>query len=293
MNLSQGDFRAIFDAVSDAILIHDAATGEILEVNRGMCEMFRYTPEEARQLKVTALCGGGPGSQLEPALSLLAKAAAGNPQVFEWQARARAGRVFWVEVHLKPIRLEGRDRVLAVLRDIDQRKRAEEALQTQTRVLESMSEGVTVTDADGKIIYSNPAFDAMFGYQPGELIGQHGSVLNDFSGSEGLRFAQEMVQQLRTKRVLSGEVRNRKKDGTTFYTQARISALEIAGKKCWVAVQEDITERQQVEEALRQSEASYRIVTEGSLAGVYLMQDGKFRYVNPVLAQAFGYTPMN
>ncbi len=291
MNLSQGDCRAIFDAVSDAILIHDAATGEILEVNRGMCEMFGYTPEEARQLKVTALCGGEAGSQPESALSLLAKAAAGNPQVFAWQARDRAGRVFWVEVDLKPIRLEGRDRVLAVLRDIDQRKRAEEALQTQTRVLESMAEGVTVTDADGKIIYANPAFDAMFGYQPGELIGQHGSVLNDFSGAEGRRLAQEMVEQLRTKGVLSGEVRNRRKDGTTFYTHARISALEIAGKKCWVAVQEDITERQQVEEALRQSEASYRIVTEGSLAGVYLIQDDKFRYVNPMLAQAFGYTP--
>ncbi len=291
MNLSQGDCRAIFDAVSDAILIHDAATGEILEVNRGMCEMFGYTPEEARQLKVTALCGGEAGSQPEPALSLLAKAAAGNPQVFAWQARDRAGRVFWVEVHLKPIRLEGRDRVLAVLRDIDQRKRAEEALQTQTRVLESMSEGVTVTDADGKIIYSNPAFDAMFGYQPGELMGQPASRLNDFSASEGLKFARDMVEQLRTKRILSGEVRNRKKDGTKFYTQARISALEIAGKKCWVAVQEDITERQQVEEALRQSEASYRIVTEGSLAGVYLIQDDKFRYVNPMLAQAFGYTP--
>ena len=46
-----------------------------------------------------------------------------------------------------------------------------------------------------------------------------------------------------------------------------------------------------MEEALRQSEASYRIVTEGSLSGVYVIQDGKFRYVNPMLAQAFGYTP--
>ena len=127
MNISQADCRAIFDAVSDAILIHEVATGEILEVNRGMCEMFGYTPEEARQLKVTALCGGEPGSQLEPALSLLAKAAAGSPQVFEWQARDRAGRVFWVEVHLKPIRFGGRDRVLAVLRDIDRRKQAENA----------------------------------------------------------------------------------------------------------------------------------------------------------------------
>ena len=63
MNISQADCRAIFDAMSDAILIHEVTTGEILEVNRGMCEMFGYTPEEARQLKVTALCGGGPGSQ--------------------------------------------------------------------------------------------------------------------------------------------------------------------------------------------------------------------------------------
>ena len=109
----------------------------------------------------------------------------------------------------------------------------------------------------------------MFGYQPGELIGQSASRLNDFSATEGLRFAQEMVEQLKTKGVLSGEVRNRRKDGTLFYTQVRISALEIAGKQYWVTVQEDITERRQVEAALRQSEASYRIVTEGSLAGVY------------------------
>jgi PAS domain S-box-containing protein len=125
MNMSQADCGAIFDAVSDAILIHDVTTGEILEVNRGMCSMFGYSPEEARQLKVTALCGDGSGSQLEPFKSWLAQVAARGPQVFEWQARDRAGRVFWVEVHLKPIRLEGRDRVLAVLRDIDQRKRAE------------------------------------------------------------------------------------------------------------------------------------------------------------------------
>jgi PAS domain S-box-containing protein len=542
MNLSQVDCRAIFDAVSDAILIHDVATGEILEVNRGMCEMFGYTPEEARQLKVTALGGGESGWQPESAWGAPATAAAGSPQVFAWRARDRAGRVFWVEAHLKPLRLAGCDCILAVLRDIDQRKRAEEALQesetryrvategslagvyvlqddglvyvnptmaqtfgyrpeeimaggiapkdlihpedlplvqenirrrlsgeleaahytfrglhrdgsvihyesfgraveyqgrpaivgtllditdkvraeeefqeqknlvnlvfsaspdflilkdrdlvyravnpafcfmlgkseeeiigktdydlfpgreaaryrdddrkvmatgvslvqdeyatgkggarwfqviktpvtdeqgnpsgvicsvrdiserkqaeeavlTQTRVLESMAEGVTVTDADGKIIYSNPAFDAMFGYQPGELIGQPASRLNDFSASEGLRFAEAMVEQLRTKRIMSGEVRNRKKDGTKFYTRARLSALEIAGKQCWVAVQEDITERKQVEDALRQSEASYRIVTEGSLAGVYLIQDDKFRYVNPVLAEAFGYRP--
>ncbi len=131
----------------------------------------------------------------------------------------------------------------------------------------------------------------MFGYQPGELIGQHVSVLNDGSAEERIILANSIMEQLRTHGIWTGEVRNRRKDGTPFYTHARVSALEIAGKKCWIAVQEDITERRQVEAALRQSEASYRIVTEGSLAGVYVIQDGKFRYVNPMLAQAFGYTP--
>jgi PAS domain S-box-containing protein len=292
--VSPADCRAIFDAVSDAILIHDAQTGAILDVNQGMCEMFGYTPEEARQLSVMALGGGEAEPQAEYLRNLLAKAAAGSPQVFEWQARDRGGRVFWVEVHLKPVRLNGGDLILAMLRDIDQRKQAEEALQTQTRVLESMAEGVTVTDGDGRIIYANPAFDAMFGYQPGELIGQHVSVLNDFSTSESVRFAQAMVGQLQTKGFSSGEVRNRKKDGTRFYTQARISALEISGKTCWILVQEDITERKQFEDALRQSEAKYRTLVEQIPAITYIIslaEKVNLRYVSPQIETLLGFSP--
>src|SRR5512135_977889 len=100
MEISRADCRAIFNALDDAILIHDGATGEIIDVNRGMCEMFGYTPEEARQLNVTALDGRDSGGPPESAQSLLAKLSLGCPQVFEWQARDRAGRVFWVEVHL-------------------------------------------------------------------------------------------------------------------------------------------------------------------------------------------------
>ena len=154
-----------------------------------------------------------------------------------------------------------------------------------------MAEGVTVTDEDGFIMYTNPAFDAMFGYQSGELFGQDVTVLNDYPGEEWASLTRNIIEALETTGFWAGEIRNRRKDGTPFYSYARVSVLEIAGKQCWIGVQEDITERRQVEEALRQSEASYRVVTEGSLAGVYVIQDGKFRYVNPVLAQAFGYTP--
>ena len=61
MKVSQTDCRAIFDAVSDAILVHEVATGEILEVNQRMCEMFGYTPEEARGLKLRPDATASPG----------------------------------------------------------------------------------------------------------------------------------------------------------------------------------------------------------------------------------------
>ena len=53
----------------------------------------------------------------------------------------------------------------------------------------------------------------------------------------------------------------------------------------------DIERRKQAENALKESESRYRVVTEGSLAGVYVFQDGGFAYVNPTLAQIFGYQP--
>jgi len=58
-----------------------------------------------------------------------------------------------------------------------------------------------------------------------------------------------------------------------------------------VGVARDIRERKRAEEALRESEARFRMATEEALAGVYIIQDGKFQYVNPALARIFGYTP--
>jgi len=62
--------------------------------------------------------------------------------------------------------------------DITERKRVEEALKTRARILENMVEGVNVSDKNGIIFFTNPAFDAMFGYERGELIGKHVSILN-------------------------------------------------------------------------------------------------------------------
>jgi PAS domain S-box-containing protein len=132
--------------------------------------------------------------------------------------------------------------------DITERKRAEMALRTHSRVLEHMVEGVNVSEAHGDILYTNPAFDAMFGYDPGELIGRNVTLLNALSPEQNASVLAEVMQQLRSQGHWIGEFKNRKKDGSIFITSARISALKLSGKDYWISVQQDITGRKQAEE---------------------------------------------
>ncbi|HKQ04520.1 MAG TPA: sigma 54-interacting transcriptional regulator [Blastocatellia bacterium] len=126
---SEVNYREIFHGVDAAIFIHDTETAEIIAVNQRMCEMFGVTEEEAIQYSAEVLSAGEPPYTEEAAKELIRKAGAGEPQHFEWPARHKSGREFWVEASLKHIVLEGKDRVLSVLHDITDRKRAEAALQ--------------------------------------------------------------------------------------------------------------------------------------------------------------------
>lgn len=143
--------------------------------------------------------------------------------------------------------------VATQLGELIQHKRIQEVLKTQARVLESMVEGVNMCDENGFIFFTNAAFDAMFGYERGVLIGQQISVLNANSPEENALLLAQINQQLQSQGSWFGEFKNCKKDGTSFITYARISALEISSKKYWICVREDITERKSSEEELRES----------------------------------------
>ena len=127
-----------------------------------------------------------------------------------------------------------------------------DGFQMQALVLDSMTDGVSVSNEDGYILYTNAAEDRMFGYDAGELVGRHLTELNAYSTEDNRRIVGQVLDDLKTKRAWRGEWRNRKKDGTEFVTFARITAIELGGKQCWVCVHEDITEREHQDEELRQ-----------------------------------------
>ncbi|MEE9152259.1 MAG: DUF835 domain-containing protein [Thermoplasmata archaeon] len=149
---------------------------------------------------------------------------------------------------------------------ITERKNAEEKLRLNKQMLDHMAEGVTLIRSDnGIIIYTNPAFNKMFGYGPGEMVGKHVSVVNAPTDKSPEETANKIMSILNESRELVIELENIRKDGTLFWTQATVSAFEhsIHGSLL-VTVQEDITERKRTEEEMKRQLMKYKL-EEGSL----------------------------
>ncbi|MCX5685867.1 MAG: PAS domain S-box protein [Candidatus Omnitrophica bacterium] len=122
------NYTAIFNAANDAFFVHDIETSQILDVNKKACEMYCYPKEEMLRLDVGAISAGEKPYSQEDAIGHIRKAAEGEPQLFEWVSKDKAGRLFWVEVNLKRAVIGGKYRLLAIVRDIDERKQTEDRL---------------------------------------------------------------------------------------------------------------------------------------------------------------------
>ncbi len=120
---SEENYRSIFETANDAIFVHDMKTGVILDVNQAACELHKLTKEEILSLPLEELSvGESPYSQKE-VTQWVPKAIKEGPQLFEWLGKKKDGELMWEEVHLKKTVIGGKDRILAIVRDITERKK--------------------------------------------------------------------------------------------------------------------------------------------------------------------------
>jgi PAS domain S-box-containing protein len=136
---SEENYRTIFNAVNDAVFAHDPITGTIIDVNDRMCEMFGFERDEILGSDFNVITGEQNPYLARESSKYLESAANGIPQLFDWRTSNKAGRQFWVEVNLKKAIIGGRDCLLAVVRDIDHRKRIEQLQEAIFRISESIS----------------------------------------------------------------------------------------------------------------------------------------------------------
>jgi PAS domain S-box-containing protein len=138
-------------------------------------------------------------------------------------------------------------------RRVRETERVEVELKLQSEILYNVAEGVMMASTkDGLIVYTNPTFERMFGYGPGELLNRHVSILNASDEKSAIETADEIIQVLYERGAWSGEILNVKADGSKFWCHAHVSAFEhYKYGNVWVTVQGDITERKQAEEAIQ------------------------------------------
>lgn len=154
-------------------------------------------------------------------------------------------------------------------------------------------DAIFLADADtGVILDANPAAEKLIGRPLADIIGLPQSALHP-AGQEALShklFSQHVVCASAGGYTMPEEHSVLRADGSLVPVEITAKIIKVKGRKVLQGFFRDISFRTRAEKDLRESEEKFRLLAEKSLIGVYLIQDGKFRYTNPVHARIFGYT---
>jgi diguanylate cyclase (GGDEF)-like protein/PAS domain S-box-containing protein len=167
---------------------------------------------------------------------------------------------------------------------------ASQRLKLQAAALEAAANAIVITDVQGNIVWTNPAFTGSTGYSRDEATGKNPRLLA--SGKHSAQFYSSMWQTILAGNVWKGEMINRRKDGSLYTEEMTITPVSLApgGITHFIAIKQDITDRKAAEEALRAAEERYRSIFADAVTGIYqVTPDGRPLRINRALAQMYGY----
>ncbi len=274
----EADTRAIFDAANDVIFIHDPATGRILDVNKKIMDMYGYTPEETRRLAVGNLSSGIPPYTEEGAQEKIRETLANGELLFEWQARDKAGRHFWEEVNLKKAIIAGELRIVAVVRDITERKQAQEKLRESQNFLSALMSNLPGmayrcrNDEDRIMEFASKGCLGLTGYPPEALEGNRGlSYASLIHPDDRAHVWRDIQKALKGRCSFRITYRIKTADSHMKWVWEQGQGIfppqgEVAAVEGFIA---DITEHKEIEERLRESEQRLVLAQRSGRVGIF------------------------
>jgi PAS domain S-box-containing protein len=282
-------YRALIDAAPDGIVIVNQE-GRIVLVNAQTEKLFGYkraellnqpveilVPERARGKHRFHRAGFMSGPVLRPMGASL-----------ELYGVRKDGTEFPVEISLSPIQTDSGLLVSSAIRDITDRKRAQQWILT---LLDSAPDAMVVVGEDGRIVLVNSQTEKLFGFQRSELLGQPVEVLvPERFWADHRKHRSKYVEHTQVRPMGAGlELYGLRKDGTEFPVEISLSPQQTEDGVLVSSTIRDVTHRKRVENALRQSEAAYRGMIEGAYGVYRAAPDGSILMANTALARLLGY----
>ncbi|MCL4538590.1 MAG: PAS domain S-box protein, partial [Bacteroidetes bacterium] len=288
-------FRLAFQTGPDASSISSLKDGLFVDINDGFTSLMGYSRDEAvgkSSIELGIWTDPEDRRRLVQALQEF-----GHVQNMETKFGLRDGRVTTGLMSARVFMLKGEPHLLAIVRDIEEWKRTQEALRESEEKYRNLFQnapiGIFQSSIEGKLLNANPAFAQIYGYQSTEdVIDSVKDVAAQlFCAPDTRRHIVEMA--LKHNRLLSFENQYRRKDGSVFIGNLHMQVVrnKDGSVSHFEGFVEDITERKKAEEALRQSEERYRAIFNNAAAGINLSnRDGRFIEVNSTSARIYGYT---
>lgn len=262
LRVSELSYRRLFEAAQDGILILDAETGRITDVNPFLVKLLGFSHDEMVGKTVGEL---SPFKDLVSNQAMLERLQKdGYVRYEDLPLETHSGRHIAVEF-VSNVYQAGDIKVIQCnIRDITRRKRTEESHARLATAVDQAAETIVITDTQGLIHYANPAFEKTTGYTVAEVIGKNPSILK--SGKQDAVYYQRMWAALKRGETWVGHFINRRKDGTFFEEDATISPVRDAAGTIvnYVAVKRDVTHEMELEARFHQAQ---KIESIGQLAG--------------------------
>jgi PAS domain S-box-containing protein len=283
-------YRSVFESSQDGLLFVDRSKGDILNFNPYAQELLGYSKEEFLKNKLWGIGIVNDDKDFQQALSRLE-----NDGVIYYDSisiKNKKGLLVITEVILV-------DKVRFIqcnIRDITERKQAEEALRETSNYLENLlsfaNAPIMVWDNNNKVTKFNLAFERMTGYTMYDVLGKNPEIL--FSDDKRKEISTLISRTSDGENLISVELPVRCKNGiirNVLWNTSNIYTKDAKTIIATIANGQDVTERKRAEESLQESELRFRSLYENATIGIYRSTpDGSILLANPALVKMLGYT---
>jgi two-component system sensor histidine kinase/response regulator len=249
---SEERYRQVVEFSPEPIFIQ--CEGKCVFANPAMAKLYGLANPEELYGKMVLDCVHPDYRQI--VMSRMDALRSGTPvPVIEEQIIRPDGSIVDVEVSSTSFIYHKKAAALVLVRDISERKRAEEQLRKLSYAVEQSPTMIAITDKNGYIEYINPRFSQIMGYAPGEVIGRHCSIFG--TNGPNSKTPPEFVKIIPTGNEWRGEVLSAKKNEELFWEMSAFSPIRNGDGEIthYLKVSEDITHRKREEQELQKARA--------------------------------------